>query len=62
MTPTLDRALELFEEYAQHDAWRCEHPDRYPWEPDCPCGLTAAQRELGLPVDTMEQMRARRGF
>lgn len=39
-------------EYADHASWRCGHPDRWPWEPDCPCGLTAWARRtrelLGL--------------
>jgi hypothetical protein len=47
--------------YADHDSWRCGHPDRYPWDkpsqwheagtpeaPDCPCGLIAALRSVGL--------------
>jgi len=43
--------LEALAEFAQHDSWRCAHPDRFPWEPDCQCGLTAAQRAAGVPVD-----------
>jgi hypothetical protein len=37
-------------EYAEHQSWRCDHPDRYPWEPDCPCGLTGDLRALGISV------------
>lgn len=39
---------DVVEEYAAHASWRCEHPDRYPWEPDCPCRLTKELRELGI--------------
>lgn len=45
-----DRALAALGWYGDHQSWRCEHPDRYPWEPDCPCGLTKVQRELGIEV------------
>lgn len=41
---------EALEEYASHQSWRCEHPDRYPWEPDCPCGLTGTLRELNIEM------------
>ena len=44
------RLREAVEEYADHNSWRCGHPDRYPWEPDCPCGLTAVLRELGIEM------------
>jgi hypothetical protein len=39
------------EEYADHQSWRCAHPERFPWEPDCPCGLTGALRSAQLPGD-----------
>lgn len=36
----LTRALD---EFADHQSWRCAHPDRYPLDdvdpPDCCCGL-----------------------
>lgn len=47
-------ALGEFAEYADHQSWRCGHPDRYPWwtetgeEDDCPCGLLDVTRTLGL--------------
>lgn len=51
-----ERLREDFAEYADHQSWRCEHPDRYPWDPDCPCGLveverrvSAEERRRGLP-------------
>ena len=37
-------------EYADHQSWRCAHPDRYPWEPDCPCGLVAAMEKVGIRI------------
>lgn len=42
------KLLNLVEEYASHQSWRCEHPDHFPWEPDCHCGLTRDLREAGL--------------
>lgn len=45
------RALIKLAEFAQHDSWRCGEPKRFPWEPDCYCGLTAIQRAAGVPVD-----------
>lgn len=30
---------EAMDEYADHQSWRCDHPDRYSHDPDCPCGL-----------------------
>lgn len=43
-------------EYAQHDSWRCDHPDRYPPDPDCPCGLLSftarAQAVAGEPPES----------
>lgn len=47
----------LVVEYACHQAWRCEHQDRWPWEPDCMCGLTEALRELGFMPETAAQAR-----
>lgn len=45
---TDDRVGELLHEaltdYATHASWRCEHPDRYPHEPECPCDYTAWAR------------------
>lgn len=43
--------LAIIEEYAEHAAWRCAYQSRFPWDPDCPCGLTAALRAAGLPVE-----------
>ncbi len=37
-------------EYAQHDSWRCEHPDRYPPDPDCPCGLLSLRARVKQAV------------
>lgn len=42
-------ALHELADYAQHDSWRCDHADRFLWEPDCPCGLSAALRKAGHP-------------
>lgn len=42
-------------EYAAHQSWRCEHRDRFPWEPDCYCGLTRDLRAIGLPSSIAEQ-------
>jgi hypothetical protein len=44
----VDRLREAVTEYVSHQSWRCDHPDRYPHEPDCPCGLVAALRGLGF--------------
>lgn len=44
------RLIALLADYAEHQSWRCDHPDRYPWEPDCPCGLSRDLREFGLTV------------
>ena len=41
----------LIRDYANHDSWRCAYPDRYPWDPDCPCGLVSALQGLGLPKE-----------
>ena len=38
-------------EYADHQSWRCGHPDRYPWEPDCPCGLVATMEKVGIRIN-----------
>jgi hypothetical protein len=35
-------------EWLQHDAWRCEHPDRYPQDEDCCCGLLAELEGAGI--------------
>jgi hypothetical protein len=35
-------------EYCSHQTWRCEYPDRYPWEPDCMCGLLSTLEKVGL--------------
>lgn len=44
----LELLPELIEDYAQHQAWKCGEPDRYPWDPDCHCGLTRELRKVGL--------------
>lgn len=46
-----DELMAIIEEHAVHTAWRCEHKDRWPWEPDCMCGLTKALRDAGLPLE-----------
>lgn len=40
-------------DYASHAAWRCEHPDRYPHDPECPCGYTtwAARTRAALALE-----------
>lgn len=38
----------LVNEYADHQSWRCAHPDRYPWNPDCPCGLVGKLAAAGM--------------
>jgi len=59
--PDIERRL-LWEamEYAQHDSWRCEHPDRYPPDPDCPCGLLSLQARvlaaIGSPPDDWQPL------
>lgn len=45
---------QALEEYADHQSWRCGHPDRYPWNPDCPCGLVSTLRGFGIPVTPPE--------
>lgn len=48
-----DRAIGALRQYADHQSWRCAHPDRYPWgEPynDCPCGLISTLKTLGIEV------------
>lgn len=45
-----DLLREAFVEYAEHGSWRCTYRTRYPWDPDCRCGLTQTCRELGLPI------------
>ena len=45
-------------EYFAHMSWRCEHPDRFPWDPDCRCGLTAVLRALELPIATVQNDQA----
>ena len=42
------RLREAFSEFADHDSWRCSYKTRYPWDPDCPCGLTRVCRDLGI--------------
>lgn len=39
---------EALERYADHSNWRCGHPDRWPWNPDCPCGLVSTLSALGI--------------
>lgn len=46
-----ERLAVIVKDYAQHDAWRCAYQSRYPWDPDCHCGLTNALREAGLPLE-----------
>lgn len=62
--------IELFQdairEYAQHNSWRCEHREHNFYlvgrdakkNPDCPCGLDATLRELGLAPETDEEGRS----
>lgn len=38
----------VIRDYAQHDSWRCMHPDRWPQDEDCPCGLLGALRAAGF--------------
>jgi hypothetical protein len=42
LTVVVERLREVVEEYADHQSWRCQWPDRYPQTPDCPCGLITA--------------------
>lgn len=42
---------QLIADYAEHCSWRCEYQSRYPWEPDCHCGLTDGLRRAGLPPE-----------
>lgn len=46
-------------EYADHQSWRCEYPDRYPWNPDCPCGLISTLDKLDIPGPETPGWRAR---
>lgn len=56
------RVVELLHEaltdYATHASWRCEHPDRYPHEPRCPCDYTgwasATRAALAATTDAQE--------
>lgn len=32
------------DEYLEHQSWRCGHPDRWPWDPDCQCGLVEFEK------------------
>lgn len=42
---------EAFEDYLhEHDSWRCAHPDRYPHEPDCPCGLVGFRERIAAAL------------
>lgn len=40
--------IAFIHEYAQHDSWRCDHPDRYSQEENCPCGLLRALEDIGI--------------
>lgn len=42
---------EALREYINHQSWRCEHPDRYPHNPDCPCGLVAFEQRVRSLLD-----------
>lgn len=54
---------EAIREYADHQSWRCAHPDRYPLDevdpPDCPCGLhrftQRVEAALAAPSDRDER-------
>lgn len=46
-------AEDALKEYADHQSWRCAHPDRYPWDPDCPCGLASTLAALGITVEPL---------
>jgi hypothetical protein len=48
--PNAEELRQALVDYADHQSWRCGHPDRYPWEPDCPCGLTAVLRRFNIEV------------
>jgi len=48
LTAERDGLREALSEYAAHQAWRCAYPDRYPWDPDCCCGLIATLKALGI--------------
>lgn len=47
-------AHDALSEYADHQSWRCGHPDRYPWDPDCPCGLVSTLAGFGIKVEPVE--------
>lgn len=53
-----DRLAEALNEYVGHQSWRCEHPDRYSQDPDCPCGLVKTWRDLGFNVTYTDEGRA----
>ena len=40
-----------FEQFANHDSWRCGHPDRYWEDGQCPCGLTEILDSLGIAYE-----------
>src|SRR5258708_6747722 len=42
---------DIIKEYAQHTSWRCQYQRRFPWNPDCHCGLTEDLRKVGLPAE-----------
>lgn len=52
------RLREALDGYADHQSWRCEHPDRYPQDPDCVCGLIGTMRGLGWSVEYDTEGRA----
>jgi len=43
-----DRYAALIDNFAAHDSWRCDHPDRYPQDDDCPCGLLGDLAKAGI--------------
>jgi hypothetical protein len=49
-----ERAEMALRDYADHQSWRCGYPDRYPWDPDCPCGLMATLRDLCIDRSNAE--------
>jgi hypothetical protein len=53
-----DRLREALVEYADHQSWRCGHPDRYSQDPDCRCGLVQTWRDLGFQIEYDDDGRA----
>lgn len=46
---------QAFEDYADHQSWRCVYRDRYG---ECQCGLDDLCKKLGLPIVEVQDPEA----